>query len=68
MMSKVWIWFLVQVRVLAREERGASLVEYALLIAIAVLVVLVAVRSFSEAFVNATNFISDEINDAVNKT
>lgn len=68
MIRKAWIWTLVQCRTLTRDERAASLVEYALLIAIAVLVVLVALRNFSNAFTEATNFIANSINSAVNSS
>jgi len=68
MMRKAWIWTLVQLRMLVREERGASLVEYALLVAIAILLVLFALRNFGAAVIEAANFVSNEINDAVNKT
>jgi Flp pilus assembly pilin Flp len=65
MFSKAWIWGLVRLRALAKDERGANMVEYALVIAVAILVVIVAIRNFSDAFIEATNFVSSEINDAV---
>lgn len=68
MMTKAWIWALMRLRALAGDERGVSLVEYAVLIAFAVLVVFAAVRNFGDAFLDATNFVSKEINDAVNAT
>jgi Flp pilus assembly pilin Flp len=68
MINKAWIWCLIRLRALAGDERGANMVEYALIIAVAILVVLIAIRSFSAAFIEATNFISGEIGDAVNNT
>ncbi|MFP4002605.1 MAG: hypothetical protein ACLFV8_02425 [Alphaproteobacteria bacterium] len=65
MMKKAWIWAVMRMRTLAGDERGANMVEYALLIAVAILVVLVAVQNFSNAFIEATNFMSSEIKNAV---
>ena len=66
MIRKAWIWAVAHLRTLNRDERAASLVEYALLIAVAILVVLVAVQNFANAFSEAANYIADEINNAVN--
>ncbi|MFW6027411.1 MAG: Flp family type IVb pilin [bacterium] len=67
-MNRLWIWTLLRLRALAGDERGVNLVEYALLVAVAILLVLVAVRNFSNAFIEAANFISTEIDAAVNPT
>lgn len=56
----------MRMRTLARDERAVTLVEYALLIALAVLVIITAMRYFSDSFINATNYIANKIDTAVN--
>lgn len=65
-MNRLWIWAIVRLRALAGDERGANFVEYALLVAFAVLLVLVAIRNYSNAFINAVNFVADSISKSVN--
>ncbi|MFW6027412.1 MAG: Flp family type IVb pilin [bacterium] len=68
MTTRLWIRALLRFRALARDERGVNLVEYALMLAFAVLLVLVAVQNFSNSFVEAVNFVAKELDNAVNPT
>jgi Flp pilus assembly pilin Flp len=49
---------------LARHDRGASLVEYALLIGLLALATIVALQLMSNSFSNAFNFIGGTFNNS----
>lgn len=68
MTNRIWIWALARMRPLARDERGASIAEYALLVAILILGVLLAVQNYSDAFFEMMQFISGEIEKVTSTT
>lgn len=48
-LNELWLRSLIRFRTAARDERGASLIEYALLVALIALVCVVAVTSLGQA-------------------
>lgn len=65
MTKNLWIWVLAHTDALTKDERAASMVEYAVLIAILVLAVFVALEYFSNAFLLMTNYVVTKVNEAV---
>lgn len=65
MTVKLYIWTVARLNALLEEERAATLVEYALMIAIAILTAVIGAKVFSDSFREMTNFIGNRVGTAV---
>lgn len=63
-MMKAYAWAVARVTALLDDKNGASLLEYALLIAIGVLTVAVGAQIFSTQFRSMTDAITNKVSTA----